>query len=95
MRNVLSIVGILLGLGWVSAARAQSPVVAPQSQSSWFSFMNLFRSSSTPTYPPTIGSSALPPPSSFTRYPDFKPVPFKPINTYTPNFVYTNNRLSR
>src|SRR5207249_2182501 len=95
MRNVLGILGILLGLGWVSAARAQSPVVTPLSQPSRFSFLNLFRGSSPPTYPPTVGSSALPPPSSFPRFPDFKPVPFKPINTYTPNYVYTNNRLSR
>lgn len=82
-----------LGFGAVSTTWAQS-LIRPQGvQPSAFSFTNVFRSFSMPSFPPRTGQSALPPPSSFpsTRYQDFQAVPFTPA---TPFFGYmpNNNR---
>jgi hypothetical protein len=72
------------------ALRAPSPFQTTSS----FNPLRFFPSFHFPSQPTSIGSSALPPPSSFpsTQYPNFKPVPFKPANNLAPRFVPTNNR---
>ncbi|MBY0526085.1 MAG: hypothetical protein K2R98_22005 [Gemmataceae bacterium] len=70
--------------------------VAPfPSQSGAFNLTNMFKGFSMPSFPPRIGTSPLPSPDSFpsTKYPNGKPVPFRPVNNF-PGFVPTNNRPS-